>query len=166
MNIRHSREEELPILMKLYEHARQFMAANGNPNQWGPTNWPPKSLILSDIREGKSYVCTCEDEIVGTFFYDFGKDVEPNYQTIEDGAWLDDSPYGVLHRMASSGTVKGVGSACIQWAFRQCGHLRIDTHNDNRVMQNLLSKNGFVHCGTIYVPEDSYPRLVYEKISV
>ena len=166
MNIRHSREEELPILMKLYEHARQFMAANGNPNQWGPTNWPPKSLILSDIREGKSYVCTCEDEIVGTFFYDFGKDVEPNYQTIEDGAWLDDSPSGVLHRMASSGTVKGVGSACIQWAFRQCGHLRIDTHNDNRVMQNLLSKNGFVHCGTIYVPEDSYPRLAYEKISV
>ena len=166
MNIRHSREEELPILMKLYEHARQFMAANGNPNQWGPTNWPPKSLILSDIREGKSYVCTCEDEIVGTFFYDFGKDVEPNYQTIEDGAWLDDSPYGVLHRMASSGTVKGVGSACIQWAFLQCGHLRIDTHNDNRVMQNLLSKNGFVHCGTIYVPEDSYPRLAYEKISV
>ena len=166
MNIRHSREEELPILMKLYEHARQFMAANGNPNQWGPTNWPPKSLILSDIREGKSYVCTCEDEIVGTFFYDFGKDVEPNYQTIEDGAWLDDSPYGVLPRMASSGTVKGVGSACIQWAFRQCGHLRIDTHNDNRVMQNLLSKNGFVHCGTIYVPEDSYPRLAYEKISV
>ena len=166
MNIRHSREEELPILMKLYEHARQFMAANGNPNQWGPTNWPPKSLILSDIREGKSYVCTCEDEIVGTFFYDFGKDVEPNYQTIEDGAWLDDRPYGVLHRMASSGTVKGVGSACIQWAFRQCGHLRIDTHNDNRVMQNLLSKNGFVHCGTIYVPEDSYPRLAYEKISV
>lgn len=166
MNIRHSREEELPILMKLYEHARQFMAANGNPNQWGPTNWPPKSLILSDIREGKSYVCTCEDEIVGTFFYDFGKDVEPNYQTIEDGAWMDNSPYGVLHRMASSGTVKGVGSACIQWAFRQCGHLRIDTHNDNRVMQNLLSKNGFVHCGTIYVPEDSYPRLAYEKISV
>ena len=166
MNIRHSREEELPILMKLYEHARQFMAANGNPNQWGPTNWPPKSLILSDIREGKSYVCTCEDEIVGTFFYDFGKDVEPNYQTIEDGAWLADSPCGVLHRMASSGTVKGVGSACIQWAFRQCGHLRIDTHNDNRVMQNLLSKNGFVHCGTIYVPEDSYPRLAYEKISV
>ena len=55
MNIRHSREEELPILMKLYEHARQFMAANGNPNQWGPTNWPPKSLILSDIREGKSW---------------------------------------------------------------------------------------------------------------
>lgn len=165
MNIRHSKKEELPILMRLYERARQFMAENGNPNQWGPTHWPPESLIYSDIEAGKSYVCTDKDKIVGTFFYDFGKDVEPTYHVIEDGAWLDDSPYGVLHRVASSGTVKGIGTACIQWAFSQCGHLRIDTHHDNRVMQNLLSKNGFIHCGTIYVPEDSYPRLAYEKIS-
>ena len=39
-----------------------------------------------------------------------------------------------------------------------------DTHGDNKVMQNMLKKLGFTHCGTIYVYEDNDPRLAYEKI--
>lgn len=163
MEIRHATENDVSRMMDIYRYAREFMAAHGNPNQWGPTNWPPKDLIYSDIEAGNSYVCTCDDKIVGTFFFNQGKNVEPTYNTIEDGAWLDDGPYGVIHRIAGDGTVKGVGSFCINWAFEQCGHLRMDTHGDNRVMQNLLIKNGFVHCGTIYVTEDDYPRLAYEK---
>ena len=166
MKIRHSTEDDLEQIMKIYEYARGFMAEHGNPDQWGPTNWPPEELIHSDIAAGNSYVCVCEDKIVGTFFFDQGKDIEPTYRVIEDGAWLDDSPYGVIHRLAGNGSVNGVGSFCIEWAFRQCGHLRVDTHGDNRVMQNLLKKNGFVHCGTIYVGQDSYPRLAFEKINM
>ena len=30
-------------------------------------------------------------------------------------------------------------------------------------MQGLLKKLGFVHCGTIYVEEDVFPRLAFEK---
>ena len=45
-----------------------------------------------------------------------------------------------------------------------CGHLRIDTHGDNITMQHLVKKLGFVQCGTIYVEEDNYPRLAFEKI--
>jgi len=30
-------------------------------------------------------------------------------------------------------------------------------------MQNLLKKLGFNHCGTIYVEEDNYLRLAFEK---
>ena len=51
-------------------------------------------------------------------------------------------------------------------AFLKCGNLRIDTHGDNIVMQNLLKKLGFNHCGTIYVEEDNYPRLAFEKFRV
>lgn len=25
------------------------------------------------------------------------------------------------------------------WAYAQCGHLRIDTHGDNTIMQNLVT---------------------------
>ena len=164
MEIRHSSEDDFLSIMNIYDYARHFMRDHGNPNQWGPTNWPPKALIHDDIAARKSYVCIHENEIVGTFFYDFGTDIEPAYHIIEDGAWLCTEPYGVVHRIAGNGSVKGIGSFCIEWAFRQCGHLRIDTHGDNRVMQNLLSKQGFIHCGTIYVPEDKYPRLAYEKI--
>ena len=101
--------------------------------------------------------------VVGTFYFVQGPDIEPTYRKIEDGAWKDDSPYGVVHRIAADGSEKGVGAFCLDWAFRQCGHLRIDTHGDNRVMQNLLTKLGFVHCGTIYVREDRDPRLAFEK---
>ena len=165
MEIRTSTELDFAAIMKLYARARQFMADHGNPRQWGATNWPPEALIHQDIANGNSYVCVQDGRIVGTFFFVQGSDVEPTYRTIEDGRWSSDAPYGVVHRITSDGTVKGTGSFCLDWAFRQCGHLRIDTHGDNTVMQSLLTKNGFRHCGTIYVEEDNDPRLAYEKLA-
>ena len=164
MEIRKSSVEDIPAIMAIYARARVFMAEHGNPDQWGPTNWPPEALIRSDIEQGNNYVCIHEGRVVGTFFYVCGKDIEPTYAEIDDGAWLDDGPYGVVHRIAGSGTVKGTGEFCINWAFSLCGHLRIDTHSDNIVMRNLLKKLGFVHCGTIYVREDRFPRLAFEKV--
>lgn len=165
MMIRNSTEQDFDRMMEIYAYARDYMAEHGNPNQWGPTNWPPEDLIHSDIQSGNSYVCVNDDGIViGTFYYICGKDIEPTYRDITDGAWLDDSPYGVVHRIAGDGSERGIGAFCINWAFARCGHLRIDTHGDNVVMQNLVKKLGFKHCGTIYVEEDDYPRLAFEKI--
>ena len=164
ITIKTAAPEDLDAVMAIYHYAQEFMIRSGNPNQWGPTNWPPEELIRSDIRSGNSYVCLNDKgAVIGTFFFVCGKDIEPTYRKITDGAWLDDSPYGVVHRIASDGSEKGVGIFCLNWAFEQCGHLRIDTHGDNTVMQNLLKKMGFVHCGTIYVEEDDAPRLAYEK---
>lgn len=164
MDIRKSTGQDLDRIMEIYAFARQYMAEHGNPNQWGPTNWPPEELIWQDIREENSYVCVNgEGTVIGTFFFRHGPDIEPTYRDITDGAWQDDSPYGVVHRIAGDGSEKGIGAFCIDWAYEQCGHLRIDTHGDNVVMQNLLKKLGFVHCGTIYVEEDDNPRLAFEK---
>lgn len=164
MEIRHSTEKDFTQIMEIYDYARRFMAEHGNPNQWGPTHWPPEQLIHNDILSGTSYVCVHEKRVVGTFFFLTGMDIEPVYRHIENGEWMDDSAYGVVHRLAGDGSVKGIGEFCLKWAYRQCGHLRIDTHGDNIVMQNLLKKMGFTHCGTIYVEEDNYPRLAYEKL--
>ena len=164
MMIRHSTERDIGRMMEIYACARDFMARHGNPNQWGPTQWPPEALIRRDIRDGHSYVCVDDEgRVIGTFFFIQGKDIEPTYRSITEGAWLDDSAYGVVHRIATDGSARGVGAFCLNWAYGQCGHLRIDTHGDNRVMQNLVKKLGFVHCGTIYVEEDDYPRLAFEK---
>ena len=103
--------------------------------------------------------------MIGTFYFIFGEDIEPTYRKIEDGSWFSDTAYGVVHRIASDASEKGVGTFCINWAFEQCGHLRIDTHGDNVVMQGLLKKLGFVQCGIIHVEEDSFPRLAFEKLS-
>jgi len=164
MKIRKTTLQDLDRVMEIYAFARHFMAQHGNPNQWGPTHWPPEALIRRDIRDGHSYVCVNEaGKVIGTFFFIHGPDIDPSYRSISDGNWLDDSPYGVVHRIASDGSEKGVGAFCLNWAYGQCGHLRIDTHGANTVMQNLVRKMGFVHCGTIYVEEDDAPRLAYEK---
>ena len=57
MRIRHAATQDLPRMMAIYAFARKFMAEHGNPNQWGPTNWPPEELIRRDICDGSSYVC-------------------------------------------------------------------------------------------------------------
>ena len=164
MQIRKTREEDVPRIMEIYAHARKFMKDHGNPNQWGPTNWPPEALIHDDIRDGNSYVCLNEkDQVIGTFFFIHGEDIEPTYREISEGRWLDSSPYGVMHRLASDGSEKGIAAFCLNWAYEQCGHMRIDTHGDNAVMQNIAKKLGFIHCGTIYVEEDDFPRLAFEK---
>ena len=163
MTIRNAVEADFSAIMEIYARARQFMTAHGNPHQWGDTCWPPEELIRSDIAAKKSYVCDMDGTVAAVFFYDCGPDIEPTYRNIEDGTWENDTPYGVVHRIASAQICKGAGERCIRWAFEQSRHLRIDTHPDNLPMQNLLSKLGFSKRGIIHVVEDDYPRFAYEK---
>ncbi|MBO6258839.1 MAG: hypothetical protein J6M93_05860 [Succinivibrio sp.] len=157
---------DLDVIMKLYESARDFMIKNGNPHQWGDNNWPPPELLKSDIKKSQCYVCIHNEKIAGVFVYIYGRDCDPTYLKINDGTWLDESAYGVVHRLATDGKTRGVGSFCLNWCYEKAGHLRLDTHGDNRPMQSLVKKLGFVHCGTIFVKEDSYPRLAFEKSSL
>ena len=156
--IRKATPTDLPAILKVYASARTFMAANGNPTQWGNT-YPAPELLEEDIRLGRLFVDTNEGGVCGVFMFAVGDD--PTYTYIENGAWLDSSLYGVIHRVASDGTVPGTLKRCLGFCRSQCPHLRIDTHADNHVMQRLLSAQGFTRCGTIYV-EDGSPRIAYE----
>ncbi len=160
MLIRKTEMTELDAVMDIYAKARKFMAEHDNPTQWG-NNKPTKEQIVSDIMSGKSYVCV-EDEQIAAVFY-FAHEADPTYAKIYSGNWQNEEDYAVVHRIASAGTVKGAGSFCMQWASSQADNVRIDTHENNYVMQNMLKKNGFVHCGTIYL-EDGEPRLGFHKV--
>ena len=46
---------------------------------------------------------------------------------------------------------------------KKIGHLRIDTHADNHIMQHLILKNGFEQCGIIHIADGS-ERIAYEKV--
>lgn len=159
MKIRKTTLQDLEQVLQIYADARAFMAQTGNPVQWGD-GYPKEELIRSDIAEGISYVAEQDGEIETVFVYYFGND--PTYEQIENGSWQNEEPYGVIHRIASRGQVKGSGSFCLQWGFAQCGNLKIDTHDDNRVMQHVLEKNGFKRCGRIYL-EDGSPRIAFQK---
>ena len=108
----------------------------------------------------KSYV-NLEDYHIRAVFY-FAVEADPTYSYIE-GAWLNDAPYGVIHRIAVDGSGRGVAAECFAFAAQHCENLRIDTHEKNIPMQRCLAKNGFIRCGTIYL-EDGDPRIAYQKV--
>lgn len=160
LSIRKTAALDIDAVMQIYATARRFMAEHGNPGQW-VDGYPQLGVLEHDIAAGDSYVCiSSEGEIVGTFAFILGDD--PTYKRIDDGKWLDDGPYGTIHRIASSGRVKGVAAAALDYCFTVCPDIRIDTHRDNTVMQDILRKKGFTPCGTIYT-HDGTPRLAFQK---
>lgn len=149
---------DLPRLLEIYAQARAYMKASGNPNQWGDRN-PPREVLERDIALEQLYVIQGEDGIHGAFALIHGAD--PTYAII-DGGWLDDGPYGTIHRLAGDGT-GGVFAAAVGYAKTQSASLRIDTHADNATMHHLLQKHGFVRCGTIWL-ENGDPRVAYQSV--
>lgn len=160
MEIRKAQPEEVDRVMEIYAAARRFMAEHGNPTQWG-NNYPSQEQVEKDIAEGKCFVCIEGKQIAAVFY--FAHETDPTYEKIYEGNWQNAEDYAVIHRIASAGNVKGAGSFCINWACSQAENVKIDTHQDNYVMQNLLKKCGFTHCGTIYL-ENGEPRLAYQKV--
>ena len=177
MEIRKAKIEEIDSIMEIYKRARRFMAQTGNPNQWGDSK-PYREWIENDIESGKCYICVervdnkkiideiseansvREKEIIAAVFY-FAIEEDSTYKVIYEGEWLNYEPYGVVHRIASAGNIKGAGEFCLKWALNACGNLRIDTHKDNKVMQNLLKKLDFQYCGIIHL-KDGAPRLAFQ----
>lgn len=115
---------------------------------------------MGDIERGESYVCDDDDGRPVAAFC-LAPSPEPTYAAIYGGAWLNDDPYHVIHRLASDGTTHGVGRAVIDWCKKRHQNLRIDTHADNRVMQSVAERCGFARCGIIYVANGS-PRIAYQ----
>jgi RimJ/RimL family protein N-acetyltransferase len=158
MTIRLTRTDDLNDVMQIYADARAFMRENGNPNQWLDGH-PALDMIERDILDGKSYVLVEGGEVAAVFY--FSVEREPTYEKI-DGAWLNDEPFGVVHRIARRRGVKGAGAACINWCLEQCGNVKIDTHQDNIPMRRLLDKLGFTYCGIIWI-QNGDERIAFQK---
>ena len=56
--------------------------------------------------------------------------------------------------------VIGVFGTAIDYCKTRINNLRIDTHENNRVMQHLITKSGFTFCGHI-TADDGTDRLAY-----
>lgn len=156
--VRKANEGDLPRIVEIYAYARSFMAASGNPTQWG-TERPPLAQLERDIAAGDLYVVANGKEIHGVFAFLLGDD--PTYAVIYDGAWHFDKPYGTLHRVAGDGS-GGIFAAAVTFAKQRSSYLRIDTHENNKVMQHVIEKAGFQRCGMI-ITDDGTPRIAYDR---
>ena len=157
--VRSAKPADMPRILAIYAAARQRMRESGNPHQWGDRH-PSDDMVREDIATGRCLLVMQGGEIAGVFFFAVGED--PTYRVIYGGAWPNDEPYGVIHRIAAAPGAHGVLAAAVAYAFGQTAELRIDTHRDNRIMQGALEKLGFSHCGTIFVADGS-PRMAYAK---
>ena len=168
MKFRKAITEDLETLTELVDSAVAAMKADGI-DQW-QKGYPNKEILTEDIRRGSMYVLETEEELVGML--NLQQEPEPSYRRI-DGTWLNDLPYASFHRVCVASSQRGKGYAGI--LFREAEALslslgfssfRIDTHPDNRAMQQALSKGGYVPCGTIHLvggAENGDPRLAYQK---
>ena len=138
MEIRKATFDDLSELQRVFSCAREYMKSQGNYTQW-KDNRPPLFLIERDLNNNCTYVIQKEGKIVGTFSFLIGEEI--TYRKIYNGKWLNNEPYGTIHRIASDMTDKGIFDFAIEFILRNFDvDIRIDTHRKNKTMLHLLEK--------------------------
>ena len=159
--IRKSTLADLPTILNLRDQAREIMRSYGNVYQW-PDGYPRDDMFRKDIELGGSHVMLDEEgTIVGTFA--LLPSPEVTYNVIYDGQWLDEDPYYVIHRIASTPGSHGILDALLDYCEAQVGNIRIDTHEANIIMRKGLEKHGYRYCGIIHLLNGD-SRLAFQKI--
>ena len=160
--IRKSTLADLPTILNLRDQAREIMRSYGNTFQW-PDGYPRDDMFKKDIELDGSHVMINEQgSIVGTFA--LLPSPEVTYNVIYDGQWLDDAPYHVIHRIASTPDSHGILDAVLEYCESKVPNIRIDTHEANIIMRKGLERHGYHYCGTIILL-DGNPRMAFQKIN-
>lgn len=166
MEFRRSKKEDIHKIMYIIKEAKEYLKEN-NIDQW-QDGYPTEGTILDDIKSNESYIAVENDVVIGTVAISFRG--EKTYEKIYEGSWLSKEAYVVIHRIAVTRELKGRGIACNiikeieKIALKNNMYsIKIDTHEENNVMQNLLVKNNFKYCGVIYLIDKS-KRIAFEKI--
>ena len=157
--IREAILSDLPAIMPVIDAARELMHRSGNVKQW-INGYPSEDAIATDIERHGGFVVTDNERIVA--YFAFLPSPEPTYAQIYEGAWLNNEPYYVIHRLASLPDVHGIWDSVLNWSFGRTSTLRVDTHRDNRIMQHNILKHGFSYCGIIYLASGA-ERLAYQR---
>ena len=157
--IRRANKEDIKCIMRIYEAAKKKMRADGNLHQWSD-KYPDEETLINDIARDELYIAYDYEGIYGVFMLSFSG--EDTYKEIQ-GAWLNDEPYAVIHRIASFGKGKNLLEEAIDFAFEKTNSIRIDTHEDNNIMRTLLKKLGFIYTGIIHL-KNGDERRAYQLI--
>lgn len=156
MEIRLATEKDILKMRAIFDYGREVQLESGNLNQWA-AGYPSDELIQEDLSVDAVHVLVDGDEMAGVM--SLFTEPDPTYKEI-DGEWLNDEPYATIHRIATSGKIKGSGQKLIEWAIERYENIRIDTHEDNEQMKYIVQKFGFKYCGVIYL-ENGDPRNAY-----
>ena len=151
----------MDAIMLVMDAAKKIMRQSGNMSQWGD-GYPSEAVITADMEKSGGFVIVEDGGIVG--YFAFLPSPEPTYDKIYEGQWIDDeTPYHVVHRIASLPSAHRIFSNIMDFCFMHDSNIRIDTHRDNTIMQHVIMKYGFTYCGIIYLLSGD-ERLAYQKM--
>lgn len=166
MEFRLAKEIDREKIERIYEDGSLKLKSLGI-NQW-QGNEKPNLNNFSNLNENNIiYVLEDKEMIVSTLIiYDKDEDYENNLV----GTWNSPKPYVALHRIAtlSGARKKGYGRKIIEFAENYAKEnnfksVRVDTHRENKSMQNLLNSMEYNYVGIVYL-DGKRERFAYEKI--
>lgn len=168
--LRLARQTDMSDILRITHDAIKFLATNG-VDQW-QDGYPNEAVFLDDIAKNHLYVYEVDNQVIGMSVIQTLPEV--TYNKI-DGAWLTQGEnYAVVHRCGVNAHKRGQNYGkqlflAIEKYVKETlllKAIRIDTHEDNKVMQNLLHTLGYTYCGMIDLnkPMANPKRLAYEKI--
>lgn len=181
MKMRYATTADIEQILAITDSARRFQRQCGF-RQW-EDGYPAYENIAADIAAQGAYIFEnegtsakaaditiegsniVERENIVAYAYLTGGDAE--YDRLS-GIWHYPGPYGVIHRLAIAPNFRGQGLAAQILAMSEA-HLaaqgirtmRIDTGQDNIVMQRILSRADYTCRGLHHFSWG--PRLAYEK---
>lgn len=163
--IRRGTEADIPAIMQVIADARQFLAEQ-KINQW-QGEYPNVAAVRADIAAGMNRVLTADGQVVGIASLIPGPD--PFYNYIEGQGWASDVPYYAIHRFAIGNAGRGLHlsrpfmTALLSELYSMdVRNVRIDTHAQNKIMQHVVTSNGFAPAGVVYLDEPEPERLAYD----
>lgn len=155
--IRIANKLDIDSILDIVKDARRQIKKLGFRQWEEDSNYPNYDTFLKDILNKELYVYDIKGKVVG--FIAICKGINLDYNNIK-GLWLSNAKYYTIHRLAVKGDYRnlGIGSKLIEFAkekaIKDNINLRIDTHNLNVPMKNLIKKEGFIYCGIITLQDE------------
>lgn len=166
MEFRLAKEIDKIEIEKIYEDGSLKLKSLGI-NQWQGQDKPNLDNFKNLIANKNIFVLEDNKRVVSTvIIYDYDLDYEKNL----DGKWNSSKAYVALHRIGTleSERNKGYGRKIIEFAesyarVNNFKSARIDTHRENKSMQNLLKSMNYIYVGLVYL-DGKNERLAFEKV--
>ena len=164
MKLRKANFSEIITIWEILQQAIEQRRQDGS-EQW-QNGYPNQQTVYDDITNGYGYVITDRNVVIAYAAIIFG--VEPAYNEIK-GQWLTNGDYVVVHRVATSNSVKGRGVATELFKLLEdlaiehnVFSIKVDTNFDNIPMLKILERLDYSYCGEIFF--GGAPRKAFEKV--
>lgn len=166
MEFKKAKYSDVESIMEIVRQAQAYLKNKGI-DQW-QDNYPNTETVKNDIENGNEYILSENGNIAGIAAVCF--DGDKCYEKIYDGKWLSNEKYAVIHRFAvhnnykstdiSSCFIKNIEQLCLE---KDIYSIKVDTHQNNESMKNLLGKNEFIYCGKV-IQVGGEERVAFEKL--